>query len=277
VSLATSASAQPSSDSPRDASDEETDANRFEEALRFAENAYVYGDYIEVVQALRPRLLPAGPEDVDLGTLVRAYTLLGTSAQFCEMGDVADASFLEILLRDPRFRLDPLLYPPLVIARFDAVREANEERLQDLLVEQDAGATVYLEREVRSQSRLVSMMPFGYGFFASDRDVAGMSYAIGEAALGGAMLTLFLANEVARGDDGYFQDPARARARGRAQIAMASGFSALLLANLIHGALTHERTQRVEFRTLTEPPAELDPARRSSHSSSRWRVAFSPL
>lgn len=248
----------------------------FEEALRFAENSFIYGDYLDVVQVLEPRLLPAAPAGVEDTVLIRAYTLLGTAAHFETLDEVAESAFLELLLRDPRFRLDPLLYPPRVIERFEGVREANSERLDALLAEDEPGAVVYVEREVTEQSLFVSILPFGYGFFASDRDVAGMSYAIAEAGFGAAMIGLFLTNELARGDDGYFDDAERARNRGRAQIAMASAFSATVLANIIHGAVTHDRTRRVDFRTLTEPPPELSDDRSRSRSRG-WRFSFAPL
>lgn len=255
----------------------------FDDALRFAENSFVYGDYADVVRALEPRLLPRARDGADVRALVRAYTLLGTAAHFETAGPdgdamaaIADAAFLELLLLDPRFRLDPLLYPPRVIERFESVREANRDRLDALIDDADVSAVVYYERDVREQSRLVSMLPFGYGFFASDRDVAGMSYAIAESALGGTMIGLFLANEVARGDDGFFDDPERARNRGTAQIATASAFTALIVANALHGALTHDRSRRVEYRTLTEPPPEL--LREPGDSRSRgWSFSFAPI
>ena len=238
---------------------------RFDDALRFAENSFIYGDYRYVVQVLNHRLLPTPPEGVEPRSLIRAYTLLGTAAHFESLGDIADSAFLEILLRDPRFRLDPLLYPPRVIERFEAVREANAERLDALIAEDQVNPVVYVEREVTEQSMFVSMLPFGYGFFASDRDIEGLSYAIAESGFGGAMIGLFLANEIARGRDGYFEDTTRARNRGTAQVVMASAFTATVLANAIHGAVTHDRSRRVNFRTLTEPPPEL----RDDASSSR--------
>lgn len=252
-------------------------------ALEFAENAFVYGDYENVVEVLAPLLLPSAPEDADERILIRAYTLLATSAHFemlgprpAEMAALADAAFLEVLLIDPRYRLDPLLYPPRVIARFEAVRAANAERLDAMLGEGDGDAVVYVEREVRAQSRFVSMLPFGYGFFTSGRTGAGLGYALSEAALGGTMLGLFVANEVARGPDGFVPDATRARNRGTAQVASSALFCAVLLANVIHGAVAHDPMGQVEYRTLPEAPPELG-APRPKRPLSGWRISFVPL
>lgn len=252
-------------------------------ALDFAENAFVYGDYENVVEVLAPLLLPEAPTDADERVLIRAYTLLATSAHFemlgphpAEMAALADAAFLEVLLIDPRYRLDPLLYPPRVIARFEAVRTANAERLDAMLGEGDSDAVVYVEREVRAQSRFVSMLPFGYGFFTSGRTGAGLGYALSEAALGGTMVGLFIANEVARGSDGFVPDAERARNRGTAQVVSSSLFCAVVLVNMIHGAVAHDPIGQVEYRTLPEAPPELG-APRPKRALSGWRISFVPI
>ncbi len=249
----------------------------FEDAFDFAQNSYLYGDYGDVVQTLRPILLPAAPADAESATLIRAYTLLGTAAHFETEGATADDAFLQVLLRDPRFQLDPLLYPPRVIERFEAVRDANSERLNALLAEDEVSAIVYVEHQIREQSRLVSMLPFGYGFFASDRDVVGLGYAVSEGALGAAMIGLFLSNEIARGRDGFFAEPERARNRGTAQLITASAFTTLVIANIIHGAVTHEDTRRTEFRVLDEAPPGLEQSSTSRSRPRGWRVSFAPI
>ncbi len=249
----------------------------FDEALQFAENSFLYGDYLDVVQTLWNRLLPEPPEDSDPETLVRAYTLLGSAAHFEDMGRIADEAFLEVLRRDPEHRLDPLLYPPRVIERFESVRDANSEELDELRGSDMEASTLYIQQEVREQSILVSMLPFGYGFFTSDRDAQGVGYLIGETLLGATMIGLYASNEVARTEDGYYAEPQRARNRGRAQRAVAGGFTALVLINAVHGALTHESSRRLSYRTLTEPPPELQDEDRTSSRRRGWRVSVAPL
>lgn len=248
----------------------------FDDAFQFAENSFLYGDYLDVVQTLWPWLLPEPLSGVDDDLFIRAYTLLGTAAHFESQGPIADGAFLEILRREPDHRLDPLIYPPRVIERFEDVREAHADELDTLRAPEDRAATLYVQREVREQTLLVSMLPFGYGFFSSGRDAQGVGYLIGEILLGTTMIGLYAANEVARDGDGFYEDPARARNRGRAQVGVAAGFTALVLINAIHGAVTHSDSRRINYRTLTEPPPEL----RDEVGDSRrrgWRVSIAPL
>ena len=249
----------------------------FDEALEFAENSYLYGDYLDVVQTLWSRLLPEPIADAANADLIRAYTLLGTAAHFEDMGRIADEAFLEVLRRDPDRRLDPLLYPPRVIERFESVRDVNADELDSLRGPDERSSTLYIQQEVREQSLLVSMLPFGYGFFTSDRDAQGVGYLIGETLLGTTMIGLYASNELARTDDGFYEDPQRARNRGRAQLAIAGGFTALVLINAVHGAVTHDRSRRLSYRTLTEPPPELRDEGGDSSRRPRWRVSISPL
>lgn len=273
--VARSVAAQPSDDA------EDTGAfEDFAAAFDFAQNSYLYGDYGDVVATLAPRLLPEADTDVDEGILIRAYTMLGTAAHFESDGATADAAFLEVLLRDPLFQLDPLLYPPRVIERFERVRDDNAETLESLV--EEVSAMVYLEHRIREQPRIVSMMPFGYGFFAADRDLTGVGYAVGEGALGAAMLGLYLSNEFARDSGGYFAEPERARNRGRAQLVLASAFTSLVLVNVIHGAVAHDSLRREDdWRVLDNLPPALEEHEDIGASGPRprrgWRFSFAPL
>jgi hypothetical protein len=249
----------------------------FDEALQFAENSFLYGDYLDVVQTLWNRLLPEAPIESAAETLVRAYTLLGTAAHFEDMGRIADEAFLEVLRRDPEHRLDPLLYPPRVIERFESVRDSNSEELDELRESDTDTSTLYIQQEVREQSILVSILPFGYGFFTSGRDAQGVGYLIGETLLGATMIGLYASNEIARTEEGYYVEPERARNRGRAQRAVAGSFTTLVLINAIHGALTHERSRRLSYRTLTEPPPELREDDAGSSRRRGWNVSIAPL
>jgi hypothetical protein len=226
-------------------------------ALRFAENAFVYGDYVDVVSTLEPAV--ADPGDAEPSTMLRAYTLLGTAAHFVGRGDLADAAFLAALRIEPRHRLDPLVVPPRVIERFDAVRAANAAELDERAAALDERVTIYIQRDVYEQSRLVSIAPFGYGFLSSGRRRTGVVYLATQAVTGATMAGLYFSNELARDADGFFANASRARARGTAQQISAGLFSSLLLANIIHGARAHRRAARVEYRMLPGHPDDLAP------------------
>ncbi|MFT6400201.1 MAG: hypothetical protein ACJAYU_004971 [Bradymonadia bacterium] len=170
-----------------------------------------------------------------------------------------------------------MLYPPRVIERFESVRDSNSEELDELRESDTDTSTLYIQQEVREQSILVSILPFGYGFFTSGRDAQGVGYLIGETLLGATMIGLYASNEIARTEEGYYVEPERARNRGRAQRAVAGSFTTLVLINAIHGALTHERSRRLSYRTLTEPPPELREDDAGSSRRRGWNVSIAPL
>jgi hypothetical protein len=45
----------------------------------------------------------------------------------------------------------------------------------------------------------------------------------------------------------------------------------------VHGAVTHDRSRRLSYRTLTEPPPELRDEGGDSSRRPRWRVSISPV
>lgn len=248
-------------------------------ALEFAENAYLYGDFDDVIRVLSPALVPV-PAPAEPAQLQRAWLLVGVSARLEGDLPLAELAFLRVLEIDPTYQLDPLLFPAAVIAAFEGVREDNAEYLSALVEpEEEAVTTVYVERSVRTQPRVVSVMPFGVGFFAAGREVGGLSYLVSEMALGSTMVGLYLANEAARNPDGSFDQPVRARRRGRAHQAMAGAFVGLLITNMIHGAVALEQVEAVEYRTLPSLPEELERSAPTSRLRTRrgWAIELRPV
>ncbi|MFT4702806.1 MAG: hypothetical protein ACI81R_000493 [Bradymonadia bacterium] len=249
------------------------DEQTFLGALRFAENSFVYGDFDDVVGTLEPVVFPP-PPSVEDDRLVRAYTLLGVSAHFEDDGSVSDRAFLELLRIAPDLRLDPLLYPPVVIERFDSVRRDNAAELGDLaLPAGELGSAIYVEKEVTTQPLAVSASPFGIGFLASGRTRTGMTYLVSETALTSVMIGMYFGNEYDRNRDGSFSNPQVARRRGLVQRVSAGALVAVVTTNVLHGVLTHQQAQRVSYRTSTEAPEGLDEPRRRN----RLQVRFVPI
>lgn len=236
-----------------------------EELLQFSEDAWVFGDYDLVVETLRPVLFPSPPPIAE-DSLVRAYTRLGSAAFYEQEIELARACFLDLLRLQPAHELDRLLFPAQVIQVFEEVRRANAAELgvQEDVPSPGDGRTVYLLRSSSTQSRLVSALPFGYGFFVRGRDLEGTLYLVSESSLAVASGWLFALNELERGSDGLFDDGGLARRRQRAHVGTGIGFLVLVAANMAHGLLTHERETNVRFQSLDEPPDELDarPTRR---------------
>ena len=243
----------------------------FSVALERAENAWVFGDFDEVIEALEPHLLPTAPP-VDPRTLTRAYGRLGASAVYAERAEIADAAFLALLRLDSGHELNPLIYPNTVIRYFEQVRETYADELGDGEPDVAPGETVFVERSVERQPRLVSMAPFGYGFFARGEPGIGSAWLVTEVALGATSLGMYLANETARDDEtGAIVRTNTTQRRRTIQIVTGTGFFVAIAANVLHGALAHRSISSVEYRTLDEPPPEFRGSRM------RARVRWSPL
>jgi hypothetical protein len=260
------------SDSPGEGGLELPVFESFPEALQFADDAWVFGDYDLVILVLEGRLLPT-PPPVDDELLVHAWSRLGSSAYYEGDEALAYECFLQLLRIDSSHTLDRLLFPAQVIAFFERVRSENTEVLGVGTTPSQGGQTIYLVRSSTRQSRLVSALPLGYGFFTQDRDIEGTVYLLGEAALGITSAWLYIANETARDSDGYFPDVRVAERRQRAQIGTGIAFFALLGANILHGALTHPDETDFEYQTLDELPSGVEPQSRAR----RWRIGFHAL
>lgn len=248
----------------------------FEEAADYAENAWIFGDYALVVQTLTTWLLPQPPThaELDLDLVVRSYGRLGASAFFGGQTDVAAAAFLQLLLIEPRAELDRLVYPAQVIRLFEQVRTDNAALLEPLIGESAVGdEAVYIERTIREQSMLVSMLPFGWGLYAADRPGSATGYMVSQLATGVTSAGLFIANEAIRGADGTFARPGSARTRQQVQVASGWFFIALVAANALHGALVHEQMRTIDYIRLDAPPDELQ----SRSSPRRFTFRFTPI
>lgn len=232
----------------------------FAEALRFAEDAWVFGDHSLVVEVLGAWLLPDPPPLAD-ALLIRAWSRLGSSAFF--IGDIplSQQAFLALLRLDPGHELDRLVFPAQVINLFERVRS---DHAQEWEPEPEGGArppgeTVWLLRSTTRQPRLVSALPFGVGFLSAGREVEGTAYLIGQSTLATVSLWAWMRNEQLRGPDGFYDDAVRAQGRQRVQVGTGLAFFTVLVANVVHGWLTHRDEFGVRFQALDGPPEGFQP------------------
>lgn len=251
--------------------DSVVEGESFADALERAENAWVFGDFDEVIEALEPHLLPTAPP-IEPRTLIRAYGRLGASAVYAERTDLADAAFLALLQLDSGHELNPLIYPNTVIRYFEQVRETYADQIGDTEPDVAPGETVFVERSVERQPRAVSMAPFGYGFYARGEPGIGTAWLVTELTLGATSLGMYIANETARDSEtGAIVRTSTTERRRTVQIITGTGFFVAIAANVLHGALAHRSISSVEYRTLDEPPPEFRGSRM------RARVRWSPL
>lgn len=242
------------------------------EALEFSDNAWVFGDYGQVVEALAPWLLPS-PPPAETGILVRGYARLGSSAFYHDQPDIARDAFLQLLLISPSYRLDPLVYPAQVIALFEEVRDQNQDRLGTIAPTIPPGAeAVFVERTVTHQSIWVSMLPFGYGFLSSDQAGVGAAYLLAQSAMAATSVGFFLSLELNRDDEGRLLNNDLNRRRRRAQLSTGWAFVGLVALNALHGALVHQDEVQVQFRQLPGPPEEFQPT--SSSTIAPWSFTW---
>ena len=126
------------------------------------------------------------------------------------------------------------------------------------------------------------MIPFGYGMFVNGESEWGIVYAFTQASLLTVSGALFWTNYAKRttSDDpanplGY-ADPRRAEVRRRIHIGTGAAFIGVLVINMIHGAVIHGRENRIQYRTLTEPPDGFGETQ-STRNPRRWNVQVGPI
>lgn len=254
----------------------------YDDALDFAENSFAFGDYDRVIRVLEPWLMPTPVDRATEAIVADGYAWLGASAWFEGRIEEADVIFRAGLRQRHTMSLDPLVFPPELVHFFRELRE----QMQPELTQNRSNATdnvVYIESRVAQHPRWVSMLPFGYGMFVNGESEWGIAYAITEVSLLGVSASLFWANYAQRtaSDDpanplGY-PDARRAETRRRVHIGTGAAFLGVMFINVVHGALIHNREQRVQYRTLTGPPEGFDAGGTPSQRSRRWQIRVTPL
>lgn len=253
-------------------------------ALEFAENAFAFGDYRQVIRVLTPWLMPSPVDATTARNRADGYGWLAAAAWF-ENRPMEAREVLRTGLRvDPSMALDPLIFPPELVQFYREVREEMQPELTEIS-DNSGDNVVYIESRVVEHSIWVSMIPFGYGMFANGRSDWGIAYAFTEVSLLAVTTGLFWANYAERraSDDprnplGY-PDPNRAALRRRIHVATGWALLGVITANVLHGALTHERAREVQYRTLTGPPDRLDErimGREPQSKARRWSVLVYP-
>jgi hypothetical protein len=212
------------------------------EALRDAENSYLYGDYARVLRKIVPVIEP----DLQLSEparIARAYELAGLAAFFLEDLESAQRHFEKLIRLRPRFKLDPVKVPPPAISFFDKLRDNLKEeiaRIGEALQKHAAEEArkmrlanqVRIRRDVKVNSRTVAFLPFGVGQFQNGDQLLGQAFLTSELLTALSSVGFFLAVESMRTESGRFRTSDVTRARQFRNVQMLTGVTALALAIL---------------------------------------------
>ncbi len=133
----------------------------------------------------------------------------------------ADVIIATILRQNPDYAPSPAMFPQEVIDRFTIVRgtmaselraivqqrakEAEQKRLAAQKAREaeekwiaEIAEKAAMERWVEPNSRWIAMVPFGIGQFQNGDTRLGITFAVGEALLGGtSLMTVFITNKLA--------------------------------------------------------------------------------
>lgn len=231
-------------------------------------NAYLYGDFKQVVDKLSPLVDPdiklADPED-----LARAYELLGLSYFYLDRKDDARRIFERLVRFRPDMRLNPVLVPPPAVAFHEEVRAALADdiareraalrrRQQEEEERRRKANQVLVEIETRRNSRLVAVLPFGVGQFQNDEPVLGGLLLGSELVSIGLSVTFFLMVEDLRNASGPYvnrfprEDLDRAESLQTAQLVSGGVAVGLMVFGAAH-ALWRYRDRVEEGRTTRRP------------------------
>jgi hypothetical protein len=203
------------------------------QSLDFAKSPFDNGQYAEAHVRLSALLDPQAPpcESAPIGTrchltsvelVERARALDAASLLALKREAEADRLIGAILRANPNYVPSPASFPQEVIDRFNTVRvsldaelrtiaeqrakEAEAKRLAAQKAHDDEEAWLAelqklagKERWVETNSRWIALVPFGIGQFQNGDVRLGVTFAVGEAALGGtSLIALAIINSLAR-------------------------------------------------------------------------------
>jgi tetratricopeptide (TPR) repeat protein len=227
------------------------------ESLRDGENWFIYGDFDQVVKRLQPLVEPTLRFE-RRDDAARAFELLGLACFYLRREADARRYFEQLIRREPDRLLDPLTVPPPATRFYEEIRTrlAKELELQrdalkrqlEIEAEQRRQANLVVERiELRRNSRVLAVVPFGVGQFQNDDNLVGTIFLAAELATAASSIAFWLAVEDLRNSTGRF-DPnevERARQLRTAQVATGASALALMVAGATHALATFREESEI--------------------------------
>lgn len=155
------------------------------DAVRLAENAFEYRDFKKVVEVLttwQPTRI------VNRLRRITAHRIKGISLHLLKDVTGAREELGQLLLEDPKHKLDPFAVPPAVIETFEAVRQEMKPRLDRILADRglrpiDPEPTTGPPKLVLVETLhpAVALLPFGLPQFLSDDPALGAVFLAAQA------------------------------------------------------------------------------------------------
>jgi tetratricopeptide (TPR) repeat protein len=179
--------------------------------FQFALNAYDSGDYETAIKRFNKLL---EQEITNKALLVEVLKYLAASHMFTGNVDEARKRFKELILKDPDYELDPVLFPTEVLDEYWRVKqemidelkkieESKKLKQQELLEKKKklkeswvtlvkmANHPPYIRQKVKTSNLFFSFVPFGVGQFQNGQNLKGYLFLSGEAALLIATVTTY--------------------------------------------------------------------------------------
>lgn len=179
--------------------------------FQFALNAYDSGDYKTAIGRFNKLL---DHEITNKALLVEVYKYLGASYMFTGKIKAARKQFKKLLLKDPDYELDPVLFPTEVLDEYWKVKKDLEDELQKVAeskkqqqkeleekkkelkeswkkLVQTANHPPYIKQNIKKSHLFFAFAPFGIGQFQNGHKIKGYLFLSGEAALLIAAVTTY--------------------------------------------------------------------------------------
>lgn len=257
------------------------------DALFAAQQAFQDYQFAKIRELLEPTLYPT-PLFTDKAQRLEARALLGVGLHIQAQVSAdptrrdaltadAYANFLELLREDPRYELDPLIYPPTAIEFMIQVREENADELSRLHGDDKSNPsndgtaqTIYIERATRERNFALNFAPFALGQFQNNQPAKGTALAMLQGGALALNIGAYIRNEriisqlpgrvFGRDDNNNIvEDYETANTFVVLQYVGLGLFFAVYSYSVIDAVVFYEPEELLQLRKLDGPPPELLP------------------
>lgn len=169
-------------------------------------------------------LLYPRPLIKDRTKLLKAREYLGACYFWLHRYKQMEEEFTALLVKEPRYKLDPFYYPVPLLERFNALRvrlqslgilpnpQKNHKKKPKVLKKRPSTCKT-VQKLVIKHSKALSFVPFGVGQFANGRPKKAAAFLSSQVIGLGLNIGAFIGIEAMRGNDGMFSAAGAHKAR----------------------------------------------------------------